>query len=68
MREGRRDGGMEGGRERGREGQGEGGTEGERYEVGSRGFPNMCGFEKLRKELKLTKIQIHDFTTSELHN
>ena len=24
-------------------------------EVGSRGLPNMCGFDKLRKELKLTR-------------
>ena len=29
-------------------------------EVGSRGLPNMCGFDKLRKELKLTRIQTHD--------
>ena len=28
-------------------------------EVGSRGLPNMCGFENLRKELKLTKTQTH---------
>ena len=29
-------------------------------EVGSRGLPNMSGFESLRKELKLTKTQTHD--------
>ena len=29
-------------------------------EVGSRGLPNMCGFDKLRKELKLTRTQTHD--------
>ena len=29
-------------------------------EVGSRGLPNMSGFENLRKELKLTKTQTHD--------
>jgi len=29
-------------------------------EVGSRGLPNMCGFEKLSKELKLTKSQTRD--------
>ena len=29
-------------------------------EVGSRGLPNMSGFEKLSKKLKLTKAQTHD--------
>ena len=28
--------------------------------MGSQGFPNICGLEKLRKELKLTKTQTHD--------
>ena len=27
-------------------------------EVGSRGLPNKCGFEKLRKELKLTRTRL----------
>ena len=56
------EGGWEGGREGGREGERERGREGERdtIEVGSRGLPNMSGFESLRKELKLTKTQTHD--------
>ena len=29
-------------------------------QVGSRGLPNMSGFENLRRELKLTKTQTHD--------
>ena len=31
-----------------------------KVEVGLRGLPNMCGFEKIKKELKLTKSQTHD--------